>query len=528
MSPPFRRIYDYFRHDAAIYMQEHREAWTKQQRSNTISTIWAGHPTIQEHYADCENQDPGPQLPEPHPIPDRPYTAKDTARAKKVGRLPDRGQGEQVAQADEPEADAEPVDARGDEEPEAPQGEAQAQNEAQDDPGADDGLRDDAHAAENNVLAPSSANVDKMPDDFLPLQQDPAWNNDPVLPALQKGADGKMVKNFALLQTKPHISAENEDMWHGVKILGTGGFGVAGLWVEVDDNANIKRKMVIKDTQIADRRDWRDPKIWRGRVPQEIRCHQLIEQRREAEPEACHYLIRFLGYRLMMVQMRYRIYLEHYEAGDLYHAMDDHDKECTAEFLPEAFIWYVMNALATSCLVLHKGTVADEPLEGWKPITHLDVTPTNVLLSFKKRKRENALVDGVGDWETLPILPVLADFGVAFYSLGDGPCPISDNTEDYLIRREVTRYAPEHQNQEGPPWTPLGEKTDVWGIGSILWALITHRNLNSGPVREDRRDRDKNDIPISTRLEDGRNELKLTADVTLSGKRFAASNEYTS
>ncbi|KAH7068388.1 hypothetical protein BKA63DRAFT_581862 [Paraphoma chrysanthemicola] len=449
MPPPFRRIYDYFRHDAVMYMQEHRGAWTKQQRSNTISTIWAGHPTIQDHYAGSENQDPGPQLLEPNPIPDRPYTATDAARAKRTGRLPNREQGAQVAQLDRPEVEVEPVEARGD--------------EPQDGQEVDDWSHGAANAPEDDVSTATGANVDKMPYDFWPFPDDPAWNSDLILPALQEGADGKMVKNHALLQTKPLIS----------------------LCVEVDDNANITRKMVLKDTQIADRRDWRDPKIWRGRVPQEIRCHQLIEQRREAEPEACRYLLRFLGYRLMMVQMRYRIYLEHYEVGDLYHAMSDYDKKCTAEFLPEVFIWYVMKALAMACLVLHKGTVADEPLEGWKPMTHLDVTPTNVLLSLKRRKREAALDDDVQtpvsdgpftkktkhgtwtsrDWETLPILPVLADFGVAFYSFGDGSCPISDNPEDYLIQREATRYAPERQNPEGPPWTPLGEKTDVWGSG---------------------------------------------------------------
>jgi hypothetical protein len=151
--------------------------------------------------------------------------------------------------------------------------------------------------------------------------------------------------------------------------------------------------MVIKDTQFTDRRHWRDPMHWRSRVPREIRCHQLVEQRRAAEPDMCRFLIRFLGYRLMMTQMRYRIYLEHCEAGDLFHAMSDHDQERTAEFLPEAFIWYMMKALATACLVLRHGTIADEPVEEWRPITHLDITPGNVLLGLKKRKRDGRADD---------------------------------------------------------------------------------------------------------------------------------------
>jgi hypothetical protein len=47
-------------------------------------------------------------------------------------------------------------------------------------------------------------------------------------------------------------------------------------------------------------------------------------------------------------------------------------------------------------------------------------------------------------------------------------------------------------------------------------------------VREDHRDPDKNYVLLASRLDNGRNELEVTANVTLSGKRFAASSEYTS
>ena len=47
-------------------------------------------------------------------------------------------------------------------------------------------------------------------------------------------------------------------------------------------------------------------------------------------------------------------------------------------------------------------------------------------------------------------------------------------------------------------------------------------------MREDHRDADKNYVPLASQLDDGRNEMEVTANVTLSGKRFAASSEYTS
>jgi hypothetical protein len=31
----------------------------------------------------------------------------------------------------------------------------------------------------------------------------------------------------------------DEVRWHGVKLLGAGGYGVAGLWLELDDEKNI-------------------------------------------------------------------------------------------------------------------------------------------------------------------------------------------------------------------------------------------------------------------------------------------------
>jgi hypothetical protein len=40
------------------------------------------------------------------------------------------------------------------------------------------------------------------------------------------------------------------------------------------------------------------------------------------------------------------------------------------------------------------------------------------------------------------MIPVLADFGLALYSLDNGGCPLSDNPVDYLWQSDQTRYAP--------------------------------------------------------------------------------------
>jgi hypothetical protein len=140
--------------------------------------------------------------------------------------------------------------------------------------------------------------------------------------------------------------------------------------------------MVVKEAVI---RNMRDPKHWRNRLPREIRIHQIVEERRAEDADMCRHLVRFLGHRLLMRQARYRVYLERYEAGDLHHAMVDHFGETAAGTLPVQFIWYMVKALATACLVFENGTIDETPVEGWKPIRHLDLVLGNVFLGLKRQ-----------------------------------------------------------------------------------------------------------------------------------------------
>ena len=39
-------------------------------------------------------------------------------------------------------------------------------------------------------------------------------------------------------------------------------------------------------------------------------------------------------------------------------------------------------------------------------------------------------------------MPVLADFGISFFSPDRGDCPITDNPDDYVIHDTDTRYPP--------------------------------------------------------------------------------------
>ncbi|KAI4635872.1 hypothetical protein J4E83_000826 [Alternaria metachromatica] len=220
------------------------------------------------------------------------------------------------------------------------------------------------------------------------------------------------------LDTEPRMPPPNDNSrWHGIKLLGSGSYGAAGLWAEADAANNIRDRMVIKEAKAFTPSRWRDPKNWRDRLPQEIRIHQLLEERRA-------------------------------------------DGKPTDEdiFVPEGFVWYTIKALATACLVLREGTIDDTPVDGWRPITHLDLQLPNILLnvytpripeakgkskagSSKSARLNRADAD---DWRARepPVMPVLADFGISFFSPDRGDCPITDNPDDYVIHETDTRYPP--------------------------------------------------------------------------------------
>jgi hypothetical protein len=129
---------------------------------------------------------------------------------------------------------------------------------------------------------------------------------------------------------------------------------------------------------------WRDPRYWRDRKPQEIKIHELVEERRQADPDACRHLIRSRGSRVFMSQRRYRVYLDYYET-DLYSALKRHVENRDYESLPEPVIWYMVKAHSSACMVLQQG-ISEEDCD---PITHLDIQLTNVFLGLK-RKREDS------------------------------------------------------------------------------------------------------------------------------------------
>jgi hypothetical protein len=66
------------------------------------------------------------------------------------------------------------------------------------------------------------------------------WPGEPDLPAIDaETLKGNKVARHALLDRDTHMTDADESTWHGTKTLGIGGFGAAGLWLQMDAMNNV-------------------------------------------------------------------------------------------------------------------------------------------------------------------------------------------------------------------------------------------------------------------------------------------------
>jgi hypothetical protein len=175
----------------------------------SISALWAGSDRIRAHYAGSENQNSGPGIaPVQNEIPAIAYTEAEAEAARKTRQLPaPRVAAPQPQHLPPPPPPAGPS--------------AYPPAEAQPVP---------------SLLAPS-ANVDTMPHHFWPQMP---WLAEPKLDPLHNDIRNPeaVERRNAWLAGSPEKEA-SETLWHGVKFLGAGRFGAAGLWVELDEDRNI-------------------------------------------------------------------------------------------------------------------------------------------------------------------------------------------------------------------------------------------------------------------------------------------------
>ncbi|KAF1849246.1 uncharacterized protein K460DRAFT_354115 [Cucurbitaria berberidis CBS 394.84] len=518
-SPPFKEAKTYFKFDAKAWIAINRPHWTITGKNNTVETIWAGSATTRAHYDAHKVNHPDdaftPGLPNPHHIPDQPYTAANATAAKRGGQLPDAA-GEDGRRARSGEV-ATPSE-------EAPDNASAALSRISI---PEDGERGGGaataipHEAPSGVggtasTAGSSAALRKdnsllYPFEFwpsLPWPEDPDTSNWPTHAAL---SSRDLVARAAFLDSFGRFNlfkaGLEEWSWNGVKFLGAGAFGSAGLWVQIDHNRNIRKRKVIKDTK-PQPHEWRDPSYWRNHLPREIRIHQLVDEHRGYNGDLFRKadrkrLVKHYSHRLMMHRRRYRIYLKYYPGGDIQSSLQwanmiELDTMQRPHVVPEGFIWHVLVSLVKACRVLRTGfdhplpDMGEDLFADWKPVTHLDISLRNIFLKE------------AGDLGVPRPQIVLSDFGQAFFDMEARPgLPehSQENPQEYLIGADNTAWAPEHQDAIGDPPIRIGEKTDIWNIGATIWNLMAgnpeYVGGPRGPQREDYTTDHYQSIPVS-------------------------------
>jgi hypothetical protein len=106
---------------------------------------------------------------------------------------------------------------------------------------------------------------------------------------------------------------------------------------------------------MVDKHVWKHPTKWRGRLPREIYNHKLLDSTRTGVSH--RNIIRHRGYRLMMRERRFRLYLDLCERGVIFGLVKDENNGLSEEsevetHLPELFIWQMLKELLDACLVL--------------------------------------------------------------------------------------------------------------------------------------------------------------------------------
>ncbi|EUC51132.1 hypothetical protein COCMIDRAFT_21516 [Bipolaris oryzae ATCC 44560] len=467
--PPWATAKPYFRHAARAFKDAHRLDWTLIQLQNTIETIWAGDELTRDYYEARRGRErlyglpPGRDI-----IPQNPYNEADVAHAKANKTLPLRR------------------DARGNPIPPVP--------------------------AAPPLPPPRPRN--NYPYDFWPREP---WHPEPIDATRDMTPKFISENTYVFLETPPHQwPVSDESDMRGAKFLGYGSYGCAGLWCQVNPTNVIEKRFVIKEARMS-KSDWRDPINWRDQLPKEIRIHQLVDSDRARNRAYGSFdhdtLIEHYGYRLMLRQRKYRIYLAYYEGGDLHSALKgrmpspelldlytsprkreteaqegyywDAELRCYRDqgdnlppVLPERLIIEIITALTKACQILHFGQAEDERLiPGAERITHRDIKPDNIFIAPSNQP---------GEFPTF----VLGDLGLAFFPhrrdedddiprLSRAP---PDNPNQYTWSHDTFdhRYAPEvyGQTQDTKP-NEIGEKTDVWQIGAVLFWLLANGFENS-------------------------------------------------
>lgn len=174
--------------------------------------------------------------------------------------------------------------------------------------------------------------------------------------------------------------------------LGAGAQGQAWVYTLLDANQVPIHRVVRKETaSIEDFDDWACPYSWHGDtssptfrnecVPLEFHTQDLVSSARGS-----HAVKLLAPPQVLWEEYKYRLYMEYAPNGDLDKVIGLHDIH--GEPVPETFLWLVLQALATTALIMEQGDTRRR-LDEWSEIVHCDYKAGNVFLGLPNGKYYN-------------------------------------------------------------------------------------------------------------------------------------------
>ncbi|KAL8775998.1 MAG: hypothetical protein Q9213_008413, partial [Squamulea squamosa] len=278
------------------------------------------------------------------------------------------------------------------------------------------------------------------------------------------------------------------DGWQGVKPLGKGGFGMAGMWERRGEDNDIVDRMVIK--QIGKHRSDKD-KAWDPSHPLEVELMRALKAKAN--------IVQIKGYRRYLHQEVHRIYMEYCSFGDLHGLITEY--RARRQYMPEPFICHVFLHLARACqALLQPHSPKSDPTkykdQSRNMIAHLDIKPRNVFLGESSNER----VDNAMRYPEVK----LGDFGVGrFTGVADKRNPWAyrgQGTEGYkALEMEAFDKKDLHKQYNKWPHVQRGEQrhlryenedpnydlhrpmilshTNIWGVGAVMYDIMTLKQV---------------------------------------------------
>ncbi|KAH6669505.1 kinase-like domain-containing protein [Halenospora varia] len=293
-------------------------------------------------------------------------------------------------------------------------------------------------------------------------------------PATVQAQQDRDAGDRAFLGEQPDL-AENAARWRGVKILGRGTYGRAGLWqYDGPFEHNVSPgKLVVKMQSAA--------QVTAHKPNQEARIHARLSDTKS------QHIVRLLA----PPRMNKRLVMEFCPNGTLFDLM--FKRIADERHFTEWTLWNFFDCLVDGCAVMEFGaelvmngdraeesersiTKGRKKLGNWSKVLHFDYKDANLLL---------------GDMEVMthPSTPIIkvGDFGM---SKRPWQWQIDDSEWREYTRHfgSLGSFPPkqfserwEYANWEHDPWIKsYGSHSHVWAIGLTMWQLATLSFLFEG------------------------------------------------